>query len=202
MRAIIFTGGDIGEGTSYRPQDSDFIICADSGYRHCMMFGIKPDIVMGDFDSMPDYNGENAVRYKKEKDETDTLLAVEIALEKGCEEIIIFGALGGRLDHELANICLLKKILDSGACGIIDSGKNKILLINKRLRLMRGESKYVSIFPAFGEAVGVTLKGMKYTLTSRTLSPGDTIGISNEIMDEYGEIDVKKGYLLVLLCSD
>lgn len=202
MRAIIFTGGDIGEDTSYIPKDGDLVICADSGYRHCTALGIKPDIVMGDFDSMPDYYGENVIRFKCEKDETDTLLAVDYAIEKGCGEIVIFGALGGRRDHEIANVYLLKKMLDQGVKGVIDDGKNKMFLINEKTYLDRGESKYLSIFPIFGAAEGESISGTKYTLENYALSVDDTVGISNEIVKPQAKINLKKGYLLVLLCSD
>ena len=202
MRAVIFAGGDLDGDTVYTPQSGDVVICADSGYKNCMAAGAKPDVVLGDFDSMPDYGDSGALRYKSEKDETDTLLAVNYAMEKGCGEIVILGALGGRLDHEIANIYLLKKILDGGAEGIIDGGKNKILLVNKEMCLKRGNSKYVSVFPVFGDAEGVTVTGTKYTLDNFRLRAGDTVGVSNEIVEPQAKIRVKNGYLLVLMCSD
>ena len=150
MRAVIFSGGEMGEDTNYVPLHGDYIICADSGYRYCALLGIKPDILIGDFDSLTDYAGENVIRHKKEKDETDTHLAVKLAFEKGYKKIVIYGALGGREDHALANIYLLKKILDNGADGLIDSGKNKLFVIDKYVKIKRGEAKYISVLPIFG----------------------------------------------------
>ena len=202
MRAVIFSGGELGEGSNYIPHSGDYIICADSGYENCLRSGAKPDIVIGDFDSLNDYSGDNIIRFKKEKDETDTLLAVNHALKKGYKKIIIFGALGGREDHAIGNIYLLKKILDFGAEGIIDSGKNKIMLTDKSIRIKKEKDKYLSLLPAFGSVSGLTLKGMKYELDNYFMSPGDTIGLSNEILDEYGDIILEKGYLLIFICSD
>lgn len=202
MRAVIFSGGEIGDGTSYRRQKGDYIICADGGYGHCAAFGITPDILIGDFDSLTDYSCKNIIRCKKEKDETDTYLAVRLALEKGYGEIVIYGALGGRADHSLANIYLLKMILDGGTDGLIDSGKNKIFLINKSVTIRRGDFKYISVFPVFGPVSGVTLRGVKYPLENYEMAADDTIGISNEIVDSCGEITLEKGYLLIIMSSD
>ncbi|MBQ6907986.1 MAG: thiamine diphosphokinase [Clostridia bacterium] len=202
MRAVIFSGGEIGDGTFYTKREGDYIICADSGYGYCSAFDITPDILIGDFDSLSDYEFENIIRYKKEKDETDTLLAVNLALEKGYKDIVIYGALGGREDHSIANIYLLKKIVDSGAEGIIEGGKNRIMLINKSTKIKRGNLKYLSVIPLFGGAEGVTLHGVKYPLENYEMAADDTIGVSNEIVSDCGEITVEKGYLLIIMSSD
>ena len=201
-KIMIFSGGELGKGTGYIPLDGDYIICADGGLRHCISFGLKPDIVVGDFDSLDGYAGDNALKYKKEKDETDTQLAVRLALEKGIKEIVIFGALGGRQDHALANIYLLKEIVDSGANGVINDGKNVIRLINRDTVIKNTGKKYISVFPIFGKAVGVSLKGMKYRLDDHAFEEGDILGISNEFTGESGEISIKSGYLLVILSED
>ena len=110
-RCAIFAGGDMPKGHPFDSEefydDFDFFICADSGFSHAERLGIKPDIIVGDFDS---YGGElpedsEIIRTVPEKDDTDTLMAVKKAIELGYTEISLFGALGGkRFEHSIANI--------------------------------------------------------------------------------------------------
>src|SRR3990167_2962187 len=116
-RAVIFSNGKIGDINFYKKfiNKNDKIICADGGLRFAKKLGIKPDILIGDFDSLKksDFSGLNknktkVLRFPKEKDKTDTQLALEYALSSGAGEIIMLGSLGGRVDHMLANIHILR----------------------------------------------------------------------------------------------
>ena len=117
-RCFIFAAGTF-YGLRERPASGDFVIAADAGYRVCQSLGIVPDLLLGDFDSMeqpPDF--PNIHRSPVEKDDTDTMLAIKTALEKGCDTVYIYGGTGGkRLDHTLANLQSLLYLRRRGARG-------------------------------------------------------------------------------------
>lgn len=202
-KAVIIADGEIRTDYGFSLAPGDFVICADGGYNNALKLGITPNVVIGDFDSlkgeMP--KGVETLKYPSEKDETDTHLAVLLALSRGFRDIILVGAMGGRADHSLANICLLKAIVDNGANGLIIDGKNRFMVINKRT-CVKKEDGYVSILPLFGEAKGVSLYGFKYKLDNVILAAGAVVGISNEIVDDSAIIDIKSGYLLVVWSRD
>ncbi len=202
-RAVIVAGGQISRGTHFGARADDFVICADSGYHSAVEMGLSPDILVGDMDS---FRGElpseiQVIRAKSEKDETDTHLAVIEALSRGCDEILILGGAGGRFDHTMANIWLLKLILDSGATGWIIDGNNRITVINKKTTLKK-DAGYISVLPIFGGAKGVCLQGFKYPLSGANLASGAVVGISNEIVSSDAAIDIRDGYLLVIRSMD
>ena len=115
-RAVIFSGGAFEKPDWVALPKDAMILCADSGLRHARALGISPDWVLGDFDSSSEQpEGESVLRYPPEKDDTDTMLAVKQALSLGAEEIQIYGGLGGRFDHSIANVqTLLSAFLPIG----------------------------------------------------------------------------------------
>ena len=125
-RCVIFGGGQIGDPEQIKNlvRQEDYLICADSGYRHCVQLGFSPQLVLGDFDSYAGVVQSDCelLRYPIEKDDTDTMLAVKQALQRGYERLVLVGMLGGRLDHTLANIQTLVYAVEHGAAAqIIDS---------------------------------------------------------------------------------
>ena len=111
-------------------KSDDLVIAADGGYKSALENGINPDIVLGDFDSLgfvPDAN--NVIELPVEKDDTDTLAAVRIALGKGYKTIYIYGGLGGRTDHTIANIQTLSFIADNGGRGYLVSESEVLTVI-------------------------------------------------------------------------
>lgn len=198
QRGIIISGGDITDFFEFRKDD--IVVCADKGYEFAAKKNITPDTVIGDFDSIsiPVEKDINIIKHPSEKDETDTELALLYLLGKGASEIIIIGALGGRYDHALANVFLLKKALDKGVNAFIEDENTRIYLVDKSATINAGKAQYVSLFPVFGDAKGVCLSGMKYPLYSENLLSGDVRGISNEITDSEAKITVQNGILLVM----
>lgn len=177
-----------------------YIIAADGGYARLKAMGINPDIVVGDFDSL---KGEvpkdcEVMTVPCEKDDTDMLLAVRRALAAGYSYIMLCGALGGRFDHTFANIQTLEFIAENGGEGTIFSCDNIIMLqsIGKR-QYKRKNGWYFSIFSLTDETV-VTSRGTKYDLSDYPLKRSFPLGVSNEITEEYADIEVKKGKLLVV----
>ncbi len=200
-RAVIMAGADIKDYSFYKPLGTDFIICADRGYRHCKTLGLVPDVLLGDFDSLdiPLPEGIEKITYPSEKDETDLQLAIDYAINKGVKEIYCIGVFGGRCDHFLGNIGLMKWAKDRGANLVLEDSDTLLFLLDGEVTLPKKDNHYLSLIPFFEDAV-VSLSGTKYPAEEAVLRVGDTLGISNEITDAAAHISVKEGSVLVLQC--
>lgn len=215
MKAIIVSGGYIPVNfLSYQLKnkysDADMIICADSGADVLFAAEIIPNVLLGDFDSInPEIfdffvqQGIKTVRFNTNKDVTDTHIAIKYAINQGADKIIILGALGDRMDHTLSNVFLLESYLHLAHCKIINE-KNKIELISDGAKktFSNKHYKYISLIPISKKVVGVTTEGLKYKLTNATLHRNDSYGVSNEIIQSYGSIMLKKGILAVIQAND
>ncbi len=177
-----------------------FIIAADGGLEALKKQGIEADLIVGDFDSLgyrPE--GENVIYHKPEKDDTDTMLAINEGLERGFDIFVLYGCLGGRVDHTIGNIRVLGYLAEKGAKGYIISEKQVITVIsNGSISFMPYEKGYISVFSLNGDAEGVSEKGLKYTLDDATVKYNTTLGISNEFTGIKAYISVKKGMLLIM----
>lgn len=206
MRAWIIAAGIIDEPAFYRSlkiKEDDLVICADGGYDHARLLGMKPSLVIGDMDSVssPILGGIiPTVKFPKEKDQTDSQLAVEYALEHDCKEIILLGATGGRLDHTLANVMLLSLISDRGGEGMVLTSQSKITLVTDQMTLIRGREDEISFIPITPIVEGVTTEGLLYNMDNKTLQFGDTLSMSNEFRAVKAHIKVTSGKLLII-CS-
>ena len=176
-----------------------FVIAADGGLRHTEKLGIAPDAVLGDFDSLG-FCPEGANVFPVEKDDTDAMLAVRLGLERGCEEFLLYGSLDGpRLDHTVANFQTLQFLADHGAAGYLIGNTTMVTVVkNGKITFPAGLSGTISVFCMGPDAVGVTEKGLFYSLENGTLSSGFPLGVSNHFTGEAAEISVKNGSLLVL----
>ncbi|MFA4917399.1 MAG: thiamine diphosphokinase [Syntrophales bacterium] len=181
------------------------VICADGGARHLQSLGLIPDAIIGDMDSLSSDDekyfeelGSRIIRYPGKKDETDTQLALEYALEMNPEEVWVFGALGGRIDHTLANISLL----------VLGAKRNiKIKLIDEWCEVsvvtgpivIEGEAgQTVSILPLSSVVTGINLEGFEYPIKDGTMEIGKPYGVSNRLIGNRGVISIDSGYLLVV----
>lgn len=187
----------------------DYIICADGGANNLNKLGIKPDLIVGDLDSIDEttlkfFKEENIefLKFPKAKNSTDSELCVDIAIDKKPKEIYMFGFTGTRLDHTLANINLLKKINNNNIIGFIIDDNNKITISNKDIKInYESEYKYIS-FISLKESSIITLKGFKYPLKDYILKQDSTICVSNEFDDEKAQIDLKDGLILIIKSKD
>ena len=188
------------------------IIVCDRGLEALYKLKIIPNHVVGDFDSVsPEilefYKKQSQIifhTYHPEKDNTDTDIALKLAIRLKSSKITIMGALGKRMDHAIANIHILKDALEANIpCQIIDE-HNRIYLINKEMTLEKDKiyGKYVSLIPLTSEVEGITLTGFKYPLENYTLPIGTSLGISNEIIEDRAHIEMKKGILIVIESRD
>ncbi len=201
--AVIIAAGELGE-IKYSRHEKDFVIAADKGYIFSQSLGIKPDLVVGDFDSLGSVpKHDNVTVLPVEKDDTDTSYAVKVALDMGIKRIFILGGLGGRFDHSFANIQLLTYIARAGAAGFLVSDNEVMTVIKDVSAFLFGrEGQTVSVFSLSGKSLGVCEKGFKYTLEDAELESGFALGVSNELAEQSAELSVKKGELLVYARGD
>ncbi len=178
-------------------QGSDiFVVAADAGYERTA--GIKPDMVIGDFDSLGYVPGGVDVSvHPSRKDQTDTLLAVYEGLERGCGVFVIYGGVGGRIDHTIANIQTLSYIAEHGARGYLLSDEQVITVTGGELTFSPSMRGYISVFAAAGTP-RVTITGLKYTLDRYVMSPSYPIGVSNEFIGAEAKISVEGGLAAVV----
>ena len=177
----------------------DFIIAADGGLVHLQKLGLKPNEILGDFDSLG-YTPTDGRVFPVEKDDTDTMLAVRRGLELGYREFILYGSLDGpRLDHTVANFQTLQYLADRNAAGYL-IGKDQMVTVikNGSIAFPEEAAGTVSVFCLGPDARGVTLENLQYPLTEGELTNGFPLGVSNHFIGKESRISVKNGSLLVI----
>lgn len=195
---------------SYRPIPNEgvYVIAVDGGYKSLQKLNIKPDLIVGDFDSMEKSELDNKVisepiiELEKEKDDTDTLFALRKGIEEGYKEFHLFGCTGGRLSHTLANIQCLAFLSERGARGFL-YGKDYVLTVIRNANIeFESEMKgYISVFAHTEVSKGVSIEGLKYELNNAELSSSFPIGVSNEFVGKKSKISVDEGALIVVYPS-
>ncbi len=204
MKCLIIAGGEL--HTDFRSaltefaSAADMVICADRGYAYALELGIVPDILLGDFDS---YTGElpegiELHRSVPEKDDTDTMLAVKLAISRGADEITLCCALGGRFDHTAANVQTLVYALENGCRMTIADSSNTIAVQGAGRREYERSRRYFSVFAYTPTAEIKELSGVKYPLRDHTLTASFPLGVSNEITGGKAVLDVASGTVLVV----
>src|ERR1700680_4857324 len=208
MRVVIFAGGTYRPGKASRKAlvDADLLIAADSGAATALRLGYVPAYIVGDFDSLDTQlveqaraRGSRLISAAVEKDETDTELAVQLAIEQGATQITLLGALGGeRFDHTIANVLLLAG-LDTVPIRIIDGPSTCWLLRGPGRTTIDGQTgDLLSLLPLTGDATGIRTRGLYYPLHGETLRFGKPRGVSNELTGEQAEVSLESGLLLVI----
>ena len=208
MRAIIIAAGQSLDGDCPRWIDKeDLIIAADGGARRALAWGLDPHLVVGDMDSLPaadrtalEARGCRFVQHPRAKDETDLELALARAAQEGAQEIVILGALGGRLDHTLSNVLLLALPALEGLSVRIVSGAQEAMLLRagETVSLEGQPGDLVSLLPLGGDARGVTTEGLAWGLEGDVLNFGASRGVSNEMTAPVARIELDRGYLWVV----
>lgn len=209
-RAVIFTGGELGYWALKLLRKDDFLIGADSGALYLIRNNHRPDLAIGDFDSVSNseltYIREGSHRTEAvdpvDKDHTDTELAFRRALDLKPTQILLLGALGGRLDHTLANLHLLVQAHRRGIPAEIADEYQTISMVTDHAVIEASDRSYVSLLPLTPQVSGIRLTGFQYPLEDATLSMGESLGISNRLIEPQGEIEVHDGWLLVIQASD
>ncbi len=211
MRVVIFAGGTYQPGTASQKAlaEAEKLIAADSGAALALRLGYVPACIVGDFDSLDTQlveqaraRGSRIISAAVEKDETDTELAVQLAIEQGATQITLLGALGGeRFDHTMANILLLAGF-DTVPIQIIDGPSTCWLLRGPGQTAIHGQiGDLLSLLPLTGDATGIRTDGLYYPLHGETLRFGKPRGVSNALTAEQAEVWLESGLLLVIHTS-
>lgn len=201
MEPICYIVGAMEPGrVVFSPRRPGLVIAADAGLAHLERRGIAPDVIVGDFDSL-DYvpHGGNVIRHPVEKDDTDMMLAVKTGLERGCREFVLYGGLGGRLDHTYANLQTLVYLAQQGAAGyLVGGGMAASAVKNGSMRFSAQHRGTISVFCPGETARGVDLTGLYYPLRNADLTSGFPLGVSNQFTGEEAAVSVREGTLLVM----
>lgn len=183
--------------------ESDLVIAADGGYDHLLQIGLRTDVVIGDFDSVTSSEiWEDTVceklTYPPEKDDTDMMLAIKLGLSRGFGQFNIYGGLGGRLDHTVANIQALSFLAEHSAQGILHHPDYELTVIkNSSFTVAKDKTGYISVFSLSDTSENVTIKGLEYELEGATLTNSFPLGVSNAATGKKGIISVERGTLLI-----
>ncbi len=208
MRAVIFANGEF-QGTWDRDASQpDLIIAADGGSLHCRRLGLRPDVIIGDLDSLNleevrtfEAAGVKVMRYPTRKDYTDLELALLYSKEQGCTQILVLGALGSRWDQSLANLLLPASASFSDLSILFVDGPYEIQLLRSRqtLELTGKTGDTLSLIPIGGDALGISTRGLEYPLSGETLFFGATRGVSNNLTSQNASIYLENGFLLCVI---
>lgn len=195
----IIGAGECGK-INLKKQDGDFVVCADGGFAAALRNGIEADLAVGDFDSLGEVpKNIKTIVHPAEKDETDSLLAVDCGLRRGYKRFVMFGMLGGRLDHTFANIQLLSYLCEKGAFGVLlGDGYCAAAVKNSSVCFPERTDGMISVFSLSNESSGVEISGLKYQVKDFSLSSSFPVGVSNEFIGKESKISVKSGTLAVL----
>ena len=190
--------------------DGDLCIAVDGGYEYCCLLDIRPDYVLGDFDSLSSKQAEKleeraqkdqtkVIRIPREKDDTDMLAAIKLGLQEGYRSFRLYGGSGGRLEHTLANIQCLLYLKEHDAIGYMMDGTGMILVAKEEeISFRENLEGYLSLF-SLGERATVSIEHMKYLLDHAELTNSFPIGISNEFIGEMGCVRVHQGAVDIII---
>ena len=207
QRILIFSNGDLPDldkaRTLLRPDD--FVICADGGTRHALDLGVKPDLAIGDMDSVENEIfqklrelGVEIDLFPRDKNETDLELAINKAVDLNPPEIVIIAALGGRIDQTLANIALLANPQFANINIKLDDGLEEIYFGRDQVRVDGRSGDILSLIPWGGPVNGVWTENLKWKLDKETLYPDKTRGISNVMLSGVAHVRIDSGLLLII----
>ena len=214
-RTVIVSGGMLEEEfvlPILKSEDTEFIIGVDKGLVFLHEHDIKPDYIVGDFDSVP----RKLVNYYREevdvpirefnpvKDASDTEIALRLCLDLRRKEIWILGGTGNRIDHLWANVQCLQIALASGADACIMDSHNRIRLLDKSVILKREDAfgPYFSLFPLELPVDDFSITGAKYPLKKHFLKPSDSLCVSNEFQEDEVEISFQYGKVILMETRD
>lgn len=194
------------EGFNLALAPGDFVIAADGGYRTAIEAGIEPDLFVGDYDSLSpelvDSISCDRVELPCAKDKTDTLVALEEGMKRGYTEFHIHAALGGDVGHEIACVQCLHYLREQGAFGFLHGHGQTVFILdenNGTFKLHEEPGTRLSVFSFASAAVGVEEHGTQWELSGAVLKPGDSIGVSNKIVEDEVTLSVASGALLVVV---
>ena len=199
MKTCYIFGAALGLPESFEPQPQDLIIAADAGYLALERLGVTPQITVGDFDSLKNLPTDTEIiKHPVRKNDTDTLLAVKIGLDKGYKHFCLYGCAGKRLDHTLANLQTLSFIASNGASGYLKGEDfTATALSGNSLEFSSEKKGNISVFSATDECE-ISIDGFLYNLNHEKITYNFPLGVSNEFIGEKSKITVHSGTAIVL----
>ncbi|MBR2286919.1 MAG: thiamine diphosphokinase [Clostridia bacterium] len=205
-RCLIFGAMYAGEWrTLFQPTPGDLVICADAGYARALEHDIAPDLVVGDFDSMPmpQIPEEQIVKLPVRKDDTDTLRCIREGRKRGYRKFHIAGGIGGRFDHTFANLQCLADCAGHGEEAWLYDSNNRMCILSPGAYSFKPEAEaYLSLFAYTEKVSGICLHGTEWELEDATLTQDYPLGCSNWFRDREVELSFREGLLLLILASD
>lgn len=206
-KCIIIAGGKFPRRITRSFFKDSYIICADSGYDFALEKKIKPDLILGDFDSiskagkdlLSNANSSEVEVFPVKKDKSDTELAIDVAIRKKFEEIYILAGIGTRLDHSFTNILSLKAFYNKNIKMMVIDDNNSIFYTEEDISLKKTD-RYISFIPI--EKSIISLSGFEYNLDKEELSVGKSRQISNKIIGDKAYLKVHKGGVFVFMSED
>ena len=195
---IVGAGEDY--GLDFVPGKQDLVIAADGGYARLKQAGIRPDLVIGDFDSLGWIPEENQVVTLPEvKDVTDTWAAIELGRERGYRSFWLYNCTGGRIDHTLANIQTLAMLAEQGMTGVLVDQTQLITAVSgSTVEFSPACSGFLSVFSHSDRCTGVTLKGLKYELEHAELTNRFPLGVSNAFLGQPASVTIGSGVAVLV----
>lgn len=205
VRAVILCGSpevDRGFIKNYL-NDGDFIICADSGYNIALSLGIKPDLFVGDFDSyLGDVDtGTEVIKLNTHKDDTDSMHCAEFCVKKGFKEVVLLNASGGRLDHTIANLSVLKYLAENGVKAKIETARETVqFLPSGEYTYSNLNGKTFSVIPFGCDKAVVSYEGdVEYPADNLTLDSSLVIGVSNIFRSDNVKVKILSGAVVFIV---
>lgn len=201
-RCVIVGGADISNYCRINGiiTGEDYIIFCDSGLKHMQMLTVKPNFIVGDFDSHenPQLDIETIV-LPCEKDDTDTVFAVKEAIRRGYTDFLLIGVIGARLDHTLGNVYILDYLDELGLKGKIIDDYSEMELVSRESAYIEDSYAFFSLINITGMAKGITIENAKYLLNDAEITCGYQYGVSNEVISgQTAKVSVKEGKLLLI----
>ena len=192
-KCVIFAAAPISDLSYIKVDDGAYVICADAGIRYAKALKIEPDLVLGDFDSCDKSEAETYARitFPSRKDDTDLMLAVKYGIESGCDDFVIYGALGARLDHTFAAFSALGYLLDNGKSARLVDDKHTVSLLGVGEHKIKNQGGYLSLFPFGCDSAEIELFGTTYDGPA-LLTASFPLGVSNEIVNDEATVVVYK----------
>lgn len=198
MKCIIIGAGSFNNPKIIKEKD-DLLICADGGYLYAAKQDLKVDLLVGDFDSLKDIPLDvETVKLNKIKDETDLYIAIEEGIKRGYQTFDIYGALGGRIEHTIANIQILVNLKSKGLTAKLIDDKTIVEMLSTGTYIYNERCGYISLF-SYTEESTITIKNLLYEVNNKTISSKFPLGIDNEFIGKESTVTVHNGLVLSII---
>lgn len=208
-RCVICAAGPVENADNLREliQDRDWVIAADGGLHLTERLEIKPNFIVADFDSASRSDADKTeapvALLPVKKNDTDTMAAARIAVERGFREVLLLGATGGRLDHTLSNLAVMLYLIKCGVKTVLADEKNKLeMVLPGQYSIEPANGTHLSLLPYAGNVENITVKHVEYELNHAELTPDFPLGVSNEFVGVPVEISFESGILMIILSKD